>query len=47
MSDKKVHELFLEFCLTKKERAFVSQPLNTRHEAMKEAFKVGLSLAID
>ena len=44
MTEAQKKELFIEFCLTEKDRIFLSNPLNTRHNAMFEAFKIGLSL---
>ena len=45
MSEEQLRELFIEVCLTKKERVFLSHPLNTRHEDMFRAFKAGLELS--
>ena len=44
MSDKKIKELFIEHCLSDKERVFLSNPLNTKHNAMLETFTIGLLL---
>jgi len=44
MSDKKMKELFIEHCLCKKERVFLSHPMNTKHEAQFKTFKIGLLL---
>ena len=44
MSEKQLKELFVEFCLSKQEKIFVSEPLNTKHHGQFEAFKIGLSL---
>jgi len=37
-------ELFIEHCLTKAERVFLSHPMNTKHEAQYRTFKIGLLL---
>ena len=44
MSEEQKKELFIEFCLTKKDKNFLSDPMNTRHEEMYAAFKVGLAV---
>ena len=44
MSEDKIKELFIEHCISDKERVFLSNPLNTKHNAMFETFKIGLLL---
>ena len=44
MSEEQKKQLFVEVCLTEKERVFLSDPMNTRLEEMYRAFKVGLGL---
>mgnify|MGYP003638788926 FL=1 len=44
MSEEQKKELFIEMCLTKKDKVFLSEPMNTKHEAMYAAFKTGLEL---
>ena len=44
MSEEQKKELFIEFCLTRKDKNFLSDPMNTRHEEMYAAFKQGLRL---
>ena len=45
MTDAQKKELFIEFCLTKKDKVFLSDPMNTRHEEMFKAFLQGLRLS--
>ena len=45
MTEEQKKQLFIEFCLTKKDRIFLSEPFNTRHSQMFDAFKVGLRLS--
>jgi hypothetical protein len=45
MSESQKKQLFIEVCLTKKERVFLSDPLNTRLEDMYRAFKIALELS--
>ncbi len=42
MSNQQLLDLFKEFGLDKKDKEFLSHPMNTRHEAMFKAFKRGL-----
>ena len=44
MSEEQKKELFIELCLTKSQRVFLSEPMNTRLEEMYRSFKVGLGL---
>lgn len=44
MSEEQKKQLFIDTCLTSKDQVFLSNPLNTRHNAMYEAFKAGLLL---
>lgn len=44
MADEKIKKLFIEHCICKKERVFLSQPMNTKHEAQYRTFKIGLLL---
>lgn len=44
MNDEQIKQLFIEQCLTEQDKVFLSNPLNTRHNAMYEAFKKGLLL---
>ena len=44
MTEEQKKELFIELCLSKKDKQMLSSPMNTRHEAMFAAFKVGLEL---
>ena len=46
MSDKQLLELFKEFGLTDKEKEFLSEPMNSRLEAMFAAFKKGLKVEL-
>ena len=45
MREEQKKQLFIEFCLTKKDKVFLSEPMNTRHESMYAAFKQGLRLS--
>lgn len=45
MNDQQLLDLFKEFGLSKKDKEFLSHPMNTRHEAMFTAFKRGLLLS--
>lgn len=47
MSNEQLLELFVHTVLSKRDRQFVSHPLNTRHNEMFEAFKKGLELGVD
>jgi hypothetical protein len=44
MSEEQKKQLFIQHCLTKKDKTFLSEPMNTKHEAMYAAFVVGLCL---
>lgn len=44
MTEKQKLELFIQHGLTKKEREFLSEPMNTIHEKQFAAFKAGLAL---
>ncbi len=44
MSEEQKKQLFIQHCLTKKDKIFLSEPMNTRLEEMYRAFKVGLGL---
>ena len=44
MKEEQLKELFLELCLTKAERVFVSEPMNIRLEGKFDAFKIGLEI---
>ena len=45
MSEEQKKQLFIDVCLTNKERVFLSNPFNTRHEDMFRAFKIALELS--
>ena len=45
MSEEQKKQLFVEVCLTKKERVFLSDPMNTRFEDMYRAFRIALDLS--
>ena len=44
MSEEQKKQLFIQHCLTKKDKIFLSEPMNTKHEAMYAAFKTGKNL---
>ena len=44
MSEEQKKELFIKHCLSDKEKVFLSNPLNTKHNAMFETFVIGLCL---
>ena len=47
MSEEQKKQLFIQHCLTKKDKIFLSEPMNTKHEAMYAAFKHGMFVSID
>jgi hypothetical protein len=44
MSEEQKKELFIELCLSKKDRLVLSEPLNTKLDELYRVFKIGLSL---
>jgi len=44
MNEEQKKALFIEHCLTKKDKVFLSDPMNTKHEAMYAAFKAGVEM---
>ena len=44
MSEEQKKQLFIQHCLTKKDKIFLSEPFNTRHSQMFDAFKIGLEM---
>jgi hypothetical protein len=44
MKEEQKKQLFIQHCLTKKDKTFLSEPMNTKHEAMYAAFKIGLEI---
>tara|TARA_R110002074_G_scaffold199659_2_gene367478 strand:+ start:2160 stop:2309 length:150 start_codon:yes stop_codon:yes gene_type:complete len=44
MSEEQKKQLFIQYCLTKKDKIFLSEPMNTKHEAMYAAFKTGVEM---
>lgn len=44
MSEEQKKQLFIHHCLTKKDKIFLSEPMNTKHEAMYMAFKTGVEM---
>ena len=47
MTEEQLKQLFIEVCLTRAERVFVSEPMNTRLEGKFEAFKIGLEIGAE
>ena len=45
MTEAQKKQLFIELCLTKKDKQNLSNPMNTRHSQMFDAFKIGLELS--
>ena len=46
MTDKELYDLFIYHGLTKKEREFLSEPMNTIHEKQFAAFKRGYAMGV-